>query len=255
MGPRTGLDAMEKRRIFCPCQESRPGSSVFQPVAQSLWRRANPAWYVGNSSSYLTTLSVSETIVDIGFEVSTAVVMKTSVVWDITPSSPVRLNRRFGWICHHLQGQRISQARNQHEAGSNATCSSVKSVGFHRTTLLCISEERTLFSVDRWMIVNNEQERMLKESVVVQFKALYRNLPETLRKITLHRIGVPLAEIRTGYLPNTSHKYYCLSQLAALCVCVFTKCIRFPVYHSETSCNLNQLFFTSTKLTFYRDLN
>jgi hypothetical protein len=53
------------------------------------------------------------------FEDSTAVVMKSSIFWDITPCSPLKVNRRFGWTCHlHLQGRRISQARNQREARS-----------------------------------------------------------------------------------------------------------------------------------------
>jgi hypothetical protein len=105
--------------------------------------------------------------VDIGFEVFTAVVMESSVIRDIMPYSPMRPNRRFGGICHHLQGQRISQARNQLEAGSNATCSSGKSVDLQRTRLLYISEDGTLLcSVSDWPIVSNEQERMLKEAVV-----------------------------------------------------------------------------------------
>jgi hypothetical protein len=33
VGPRTGLDAMEKRKIFCPCGESIPDSSVVQSAA------------------------------------------------------------------------------------------------------------------------------------------------------------------------------------------------------------------------------
>jgi hypothetical protein len=28
MGPRAGVEAMEKRKISCPCQESKPGRSV-----------------------------------------------------------------------------------------------------------------------------------------------------------------------------------------------------------------------------------
>jgi hypothetical protein len=45
--------------------------------------------------------------------------MNSSVFWDITPSSPFKVNRRFGEICHpHLQGRSIRQARHQHETGS-----------------------------------------------------------------------------------------------------------------------------------------
>jgi hypothetical protein len=31
-----------------------------------------------------------------GFEVLTAVVMKSTIFWDITPYSPLKINRRFG---------------------------------------------------------------------------------------------------------------------------------------------------------------
>jgi hypothetical protein len=47
-------------------------------------------------------------------EVPTAVVMKSFIFWDITPCSPLKMNQRFGEICRlHLQGRRMSQARNQ----------------------------------------------------------------------------------------------------------------------------------------------
>jgi hypothetical protein len=38
VGPRAGLDAVERRIISCPCQKSNPGSSVVQPVVQSLYQ-------------------------------------------------------------------------------------------------------------------------------------------------------------------------------------------------------------------------
>jgi hypothetical protein len=52
-------------------------------------------------------------------EVLTAVVMKSSIFWDITPRSPFNVNRRFGGTCLHLPGPSLSQVRNQPEAGSN----------------------------------------------------------------------------------------------------------------------------------------
>jgi hypothetical protein len=52
----------------------------------------------------------------VGFEVLTTVVMKTAVFWDITPCSPLKVNRRFGETNRlHLQG-RICRARNQRES-------------------------------------------------------------------------------------------------------------------------------------------
>jgi hypothetical protein len=60
----------------------------------------------------------SEHRCSVGFEVLTVVVMKNSVIWDITPCSPLKVNRRFrGTSRVHLQGRRISEARNQCEAG------------------------------------------------------------------------------------------------------------------------------------------
>jgi hypothetical protein len=57
----------------------------------------------------------------LGCKVLTAVVMKSSVFWDITPFSPLKVNRRFGGTRRlHVQGRRISQARNQRKAGGKA---------------------------------------------------------------------------------------------------------------------------------------
>jgi hypothetical protein len=53
----------------------------------------------------------------VGSEVLTAVVMKSSVFWDITPCGPLKVNRRLGGTCRlHHQGRRISQAIKQSEA-------------------------------------------------------------------------------------------------------------------------------------------
>jgi hypothetical protein len=43
----------------------------------------------------------------VGFEVFTAVVMKSTIFWDMTLCSPLSFNRRFGGTYrHHLQGRR-----------------------------------------------------------------------------------------------------------------------------------------------------
>jgi hypothetical protein len=47
----------------------------------------------------------------VGFEVLTTVVMKSSVLWDITLCTPPKVNQHFRGTCHlHLQGQTVSQA-------------------------------------------------------------------------------------------------------------------------------------------------
>jgi hypothetical protein len=51
---------------------------------------------------------------DVGFEVLTDVVLKSTIFWNITPCNTLSVNRRFGGTCRlHLQGGKISQARNQ----------------------------------------------------------------------------------------------------------------------------------------------
>jgi hypothetical protein len=46
--------------------------------------------------------------------------MKSSIFWDITARSPLKLSQHFGGTCRHrLQGRRVSQAINQLEGDSN----------------------------------------------------------------------------------------------------------------------------------------
>jgi hypothetical protein len=55
----------------------------------------------------------------VGYEVLTAMVLKSSIFWDITPCSPWKFKLRFGGTCRlHHHGWRISQVGNHHEAGS-----------------------------------------------------------------------------------------------------------------------------------------
>jgi hypothetical protein len=43
----------------------------------------------------------------------------SAIFWDVTPCSPLSINRRFGGTCRlYLQGQKISWARNQRESSS-----------------------------------------------------------------------------------------------------------------------------------------
>jgi hypothetical protein len=45
-------------------------------------------------------------------------IIKSSIFRDVTPCSSLKVNQRFGGTCRlYLQRRRISQARNQHEAG------------------------------------------------------------------------------------------------------------------------------------------
>jgi hypothetical protein len=50
---------------------------------------------------------VKNIFTSVGFEVFTAVVMKSIIFWDMTPCSPMSFNRRFGGTYRlHLQGRR-----------------------------------------------------------------------------------------------------------------------------------------------------
>jgi hypothetical protein len=95
---------------------------------------------------------------------------KSTLFWDITPCSPLKVNRHFGGIyCLHLQGRRKSRARNQHESRwgaesfslplafmliccssysstlkMEAICSSEMSVDFQWSTRRYILEDSTL---------------------------------------------------------------------------------------------------------------
>jgi hypothetical protein len=54
----------------------------------------------------------------VGFEVLTAVVMKSYIFWDITSCSPIKVNRRFGGTYRlHLQGRRITKQKTSVKAG------------------------------------------------------------------------------------------------------------------------------------------
>jgi hypothetical protein len=103
-----------------------------------------------------------------GFEAFKPVVMKSSVLWNITPCSPLKVNRRFGETCHlHLQHRRINHAWNQCEIrlspaftlvvclvysstpNTEATCSTEMSVDFQRTTRCYILLERSFYDETR----------------------------------------------------------------------------------------------------------
>jgi hypothetical protein len=50
----------------------------------------------------------------VGFEVFTAVVMKSIIFWDMTLCSPLSVNRRFGGTYRlHLHGRRNKFSKNQ----------------------------------------------------------------------------------------------------------------------------------------------
>jgi hypothetical protein len=99
----------------------------------------------------------------VGFDVLTAVVMKSSVHWDIMPCILVNVNRRFGGTSSlNILGWRVSHTINQLQVGNfmlvscfpysstlnkEATCSSKTAVNIHRIIWRYIPECRTLHGV------------------------------------------------------------------------------------------------------------
>jgi hypothetical protein len=78
---------------------------------------------------------------------------RDSIFWDITLCSLLKVNRQFGGTCYlHLQGWRVSEARNKHETGSstfnpdNEGDVFLRKVCFPYTTWYYILDIRTLHS-------------------------------------------------------------------------------------------------------------
>jgi hypothetical protein len=98
-------------------------------------------------------IEIKSVIFYVGFEVFTAVVMKSIIFWDMMPCSPLSYNRRFGGTYRlHLQGllatcllagfaELISLTLKM-----EAICSSETSVVTQRTTRRHIPEDDTLQS-------------------------------------------------------------------------------------------------------------
>jgi hypothetical protein len=128
------------------------------------------------SSSYFTKLHgvTSHKIV-----IWISIYSTSSIFWDIMACSPLKVNGLFRGTCRlHLQGRRISGARNQRESSwqpealglaysstlkMEATFSCEKSVDFQRTTRHYIPEDRTL---------HNHRCKNLKSYIIYSF--IYR---------------------------------------------------------------------------------
>jgi hypothetical protein len=76
-------------------------------------------FFLSNLARWAENLQTKTCNTHIGFEALTTVIMKRSLCWNITPFHLLRFKWRYGEKCRlHLQGRRMSQAKNQHEAGS-----------------------------------------------------------------------------------------------------------------------------------------
>jgi hypothetical protein len=102
----------------------------------------NPStkWRVSRSSYLLTTASEQNCV---GFDVRPPVVMKSCVFWDITPCSPLKVNRRFVGACratYFHAGFLLSLFFDPGDGGDMC----LRNVGWQRTTRRYIPEDRTL---------------------------------------------------------------------------------------------------------------
>jgi hypothetical protein len=86
-----------------------------------------------------------------------------SFFWDTMPWSLLQVNRHFGGISHlHLQGSRVSQERNQYEAGSKENYPEV-------FTTWCVIKHRSNITFCTWTHYYN----------LVNDVQMHRQLPET----------------------------------------------------------------------------
>jgi hypothetical protein len=120
---------------------SETSPNVYQSTRSHIPKDTNLQKGTNFQANYFPLLSsiyfVFDWSIEVGFEVPTAVAMKSSVFWDITPCGSVKFNWRFRGTCRlHLQGLRISQ--------ETSTKQAVMPVVFHRATLRYMAEDRTL---------------------------------------------------------------------------------------------------------------
>jgi hypothetical protein len=112
----------------------------------------------------------------VGCEVLTAVVMNSSVFWDITTCSPLKVS--------HLQGGRKSKASNQHEASSlNGGDMFLRNVGWLSTDYTALVPEDNNFSVSTFIsyVGRGGLEVFLS---TLQWRCSYRSVPSSFRKWT-----------------------------------------------------------------------
>jgi hypothetical protein len=92
---------------------------------------------------HLYTISAIQIKIRIGFEVLTAIVMKSYIFWDIRLCSPSNFNGRFGGTLLAVCAMLVSCLAYASALKMETTCSSVTSVNFQGTTKRYISEDRT----------------------------------------------------------------------------------------------------------------
>jgi hypothetical protein len=96
--------------------------------------------------------------------------MHISIFCDITPCTLLKINRRFGGSYGlHLQDIRISQTRNQHEAGGMAegpllaTAQQVERTGFWHCSLHVINRIVRLMGPFKWAVLEEHFKKIRKK--------------------------------------------------------------------------------------------
>jgi hypothetical protein len=105
-----------------------------------------------------------------GFEVLTAVVMKSTTFWDITPCRPLKFNRRFKgtyYVCFPPAFTLVSCSAYYSTLKMEAICSSETSVAIQRITRPYIPEDSTLYVSDAFCVSNAQRDLMM---LVSQFQ-------------------------------------------------------------------------------------
>jgi hypothetical protein len=110
-----GPDALCRHFVRCSL-----GRTVQRTQPHKLAGRSRTVWcsFVRNSSRPVHTYALVMCLQVRNYWHKTGRITTTnSVIWDISPCSPVKVNRRFEETCRlHLHGRRVSQGRNRHEA-------------------------------------------------------------------------------------------------------------------------------------------
>jgi hypothetical protein len=134
----------------------------------------------------------------VGIEVFTAVVMKSVILWDMTPCSLSSFNRRFGGIYRlHLQGRRNKFSKTQQESRWQACWTYFydpedggdmffRKVGWNSTNYTT-SYPRIWYSSDWWLFVHRLVQKGKAENIS-QSKLIFLYISLTLERLNSFQI-------------------------------------------------------------------
>jgi hypothetical protein len=126
--------------------------------------------------------------------------LKSTIYWDMTPCSPLNVNRRFGATYRlHLQGRRISRARNQRESRSQVDGSDM--FEFQQTRQRYIPEDSTLHNhrcenlksynlsvvIETWIKLGIERYYLKRNSHMCKVEMRYLRITEVIKRKSLEK--------------------------------------------------------------------